>query len=172
MNQTIIRACLLGAVAFAGAAQAAAPEPKSFEIKLRAEVSAVGGFEVKPVGWNLAEDQRLTWNEEKKAFDQLALNVNLKSGVGDVRVKFGNADEQHLTHESNAEAFYVLGAKVNGKAVGADAIAVITKEEAKEGKDVALLVTPGNASEAIKTAALAGKYTATLPLVFETVISE
>lgn len=172
MHQIIMRTGLLGALALAGVAHAAAPAPKTFDIKLHATIPALGGFEVTPVGWNLAEKQTLEWDADKKAFKPLTLQLKLKSGVGDVRVKFGNADEQHLTHETDTEAFYVLGAKVSDKDVGTEAVAVATKDEAKDGKDAALLITPGVASTKIKDAPLVGKYAGTLPLVFETVITE
>jgi len=168
MHQSIIRACLLGAVAVAVAGVAnAAPESKEFQIKLHAEVPVVSAFEVNAVGWNLSEPQVIEWDAEGKQFKPLTLQVNLKSGVGDVHVKFANADLQKLSHESDADAYYALSAKVGDKDVGTEKVSVLTKDEAKDGKQVALLVTPGNASEKISGAPLAGKYTGTLPLVFE-----
>lgn len=168
MNQMIIRACLLGVVTIAGTAHAA-PDSKTFDLKLRAEVPVVGGFEVTPVGWNLAEQQPLPWDAEQKKFGPLTLQVNLKSGVGDVRVKLANTDEKRLAHASDADAYYVLGAKVGDKDVTADPVSVVSKEDAKAGKQVALQIMP-TASEKVAATPVAGQYAGELPLVFETVV--
>lgn len=168
MHQSIIRAGLLGAVAVAVAGVAnAAPESKEFQIKLHAEVPVVSAFDVKPVGWKLEEQQNFDWDTENKKFQPKELQVYLKSGVGDVHVKFANGDVQKLSHAKEADAYYALSAKVGDKDVGADKVTVLTKDEAKDGKQVALVITPGNASEKIANAPLEGQYTSTLPLVFE-----
>ena len=168
MHQSIIRAGLLGAVAVAVAGVAnAAPESKEFQIKLHAEVPVVSAFEVNAVGWDLSAPQVIEWDAEGKQFKPLTLQVNLKSGVGDVHVKFANGDVQKLSHAKEADAYYALSAKVGDKDVGADKVTVLTKDEAKDGKQVALVITPGNASEKIANAPLEGQYTSTLPLVFE-----
>ncbi|MCT7328854.1 hypothetical protein [Ralstonia mojiangensis] len=168
MHQSIIRAGLLGAVAVAVAGVAnAAPESKEFQIKLHAEVPVVSAFEVQTVGWKLEEPQKIEWDKENKKFQPKELQVYLKSGVGDVHVKFANEDVQKLSHQSEDGAYYELSAKVGDKVVGAEKVSVLTKDEAKNGKQIALVVTPGNASEKIANAPLEGEYTATLPLVFE-----
>lgn len=168
MHQSIIRAGLLGAVAVAVAGVAnAAPESKEFQIKLHAEVPVVSAFEVQTVGWTLEEPQKMEWDTENKKFQPKELQVFLKSGVGDVHVKFANEDVQKLSHASDADAYYELSAKVGDKVVGAEKVSVLAKDEAKNGKQIALVVTPGNASEKISAAPMEGKYTGTLPLVFE-----
>ncbi|WP_175920691.1 CS1 type fimbrial major subunit [Burkholderia latens] len=166
MHKSIIHACLVGAVAVTGVAHAEL-QSKEFQIKLHADVPVVGGFDVKPVGWSLSDEQVIVWDAEGKKFTPLTLTVNLKSGVGGVHVKFANADVQKLSHATQEDAYYALSAKVGDKDVGTDKVSVLTKDEAKDGKDVALVITPDNASEKIANAPLEGKYTGTLQLVFE-----
>ena len=166
MHQSIIRACLLGAVAVTGVAHAEL-QSKEFLINLRAAVPVVSAFEVNPVGWNLSDRQEIEWDAEGKQFKPLTLQVKLKSSVGDVHVKFATADTQKLSHKNDADAYYELSAKVGDKDVGTEKVTVLTQEEAKDGKEVALLVKPGNASAKISDAPLEGKYEGTLPLVFE-----
>ncbi|MDF3079897.1 hypothetical protein [Burkholderia sola] len=166
MHQSIIRACLLGAVAIAGTAHAEVKE-KSFEIQLSAEVPPVGGFEVKEVGWDRTQDQALTWNADKKKFDPLTLKVTAKSGVGNVQVKFSSAEVPRLALKGDADAYFDMGAKVGDKDVGTDAVEVVTKAEAAKGKSLDLVITPGEASDKIKNDVLAGDYVGTVPLMFE-----
>ncbi|KAB0642030.1 hypothetical protein, partial [Burkholderia latens] len=112
MHQSIIRACLLGAVAIGGTAHAEVKE-KSFEIKLSAEVPPVSVFDVKEEGgWDRTKAQELTWNAEKKKFDPLTLKVNAKSTVGNVQVKFSSAEVPRLALKGDAEAYFEVGAKV------------------------------------------------------------
>ncbi|WP_175808487.1 hypothetical protein [Burkholderia cenocepacia] len=85
-----------------------------------------------------------------------------------MQVKFASADTQKLSHENDSDDSYELSAKVDDKDVDTEKVSVLTKKEARDGKQVALLVTPGNASVKISDAPLAGKYMGTLPLVFET----
>ncbi|WP_027782030.1 MULTISPECIES: hypothetical protein [Burkholderia] len=167
MHQSIIRACLLGAVAITGTAHAEVKQ-QSFDIKLSAEVPAVGGFEIKEEGWNRAEAQKLAWDDEAKKFDQLTLKVAAKSGVGNVRVKFSSAELPRLAHADDAEAYFEVGAKVADKDVGTEPVEVVTKDEAKNGKSIDLVITPGVASDKIKKEVLAGNYVGTVPLMFDT----
>ncbi|KAB0643431.1 hypothetical protein [Burkholderia latens] len=170
MHQSIIRACLLGAVAIAGTAHAEVKE-QSFEIKLSAEVPPVSVFEVKEEGgWDRAKPQELTWNAEKKKFDALTLKVNAKSTVGNVQVKFSSAEVPRLALKGDAEAYFEVGAKVGDKDVGTDAAEVVTKAEAAQGKSLDLVITPGEASDKIKNDVLAGTYEGTVPLMFESEI--
>ncbi|MGU3779422.1 hypothetical protein [Burkholderia metallica] len=167
MHQSIIRACLLGAVAIAGAAHAEVKQ-KTFEIKLSAEVPVVGGFEITEEGWNHAEQQKLAWSDDDKKFNPLTLKVTAKSGVGKVQVKFSNADVPRLVHEQDVDAYFEVGAKVGDKDVGTEPVEVVTKDEAKNGKSIDLVITPGVASDKIKKDVLAGNYAGTVPLMFET----
>ena len=167
MHQSIIRACLLGAVAITGAAHAEVKE-KTFEIKLSAEVPVVGGFEIKEEGWNRAEQQKLAWSDDEKKFNPLTLKVSAKSGVGKVQVKFSSADVPRLVHTGDEEAYFEVGAKVGDKDVGTEPVDVVTKDEAKNGKSIDLVITPGVASDKIKKEVLAGNYAGTVPLMFET----
>ena len=167
MHQSIIRACLLGAVAITGAAHAEVKE-KTFEIKLSAEVPVVGGVEIKEEGWNRAEQQKLAWSDDEKKFNPLTLKVSAKSGVGKVRVKFSSADVPRLVHQQDEEAYFEVGAKVGDKDVGTEPVDVVTKDEAKNGKSIDLVITPGVASDKIKKEVLAGNYAGTVPLMFET----
>ncbi|WP_201317429.1 MULTISPECIES: CS1 type fimbrial major subunit [unclassified Burkholderia] len=167
MHQSIVRACLLGAVAIAGTAHAEVKQ-QSFEIKLSAEVPAVGGFEIKEEGWNSAEPLKLDWNEAEKKFDTKKKSVFAKSGVGNVQVKFSTSDELKLSHQTKEDAFFKLGVKVGGKDVGTDPVEVVTKDEAKNGKSIEVEITPGAASDAMKDGLVAGDYTGTVSLMFET----
>ncbi|WP_447274314.1 CS1 type fimbrial major subunit [Burkholderia sola] len=167
MHQSIVRACLLGAVAIAGTAHAEVKE-QSFEIKLSAEVPAAGGFEIKEEGWNSAEPLKLDWNEAEKKFDSKKKSVLAKSGVGNVQVKFSTSDDPKLSHEKKDDAFFKLGVKVGGKDVGVDPVEVVTKDEAKNGKSIEVEIMPGEASDAMKDSLVAGDYTGTVSLMFET----
>lgn len=170
MNSGIIRTCLLGAVAIVSATQAQAktPEPKDCDINLRVEVQGTAGFEVTPIGWDFAEQQEIDWDTEQKKFKPLGRRLALKSGVGDVRVKFANFAEPRLSHEREPSAYYVMVAEINGKGIGADAVSVVSREEAKYGTRVWLWVMQGRASERVAAQSLGGEYSSTLPLVFET----
>ena len=167
MHQSIVRACLLGAVAIAGTAHAEVKQ-QSFEIKLSAEVPVAGGFEIKEEGWNSAEPLKLDWNEAEKKFDTQKKSVLAKSGVGNVQVKFSTSDELKLSHQTKEDAFFKLGVKVGGKDVGVDPVEVVTKDEAKNGKSIEVEITPGEASDAMKDSLVAGDYTGTVSLMFET----
>ncbi|OED08981.1 CS1 type fimbrial major subunit [Burkholderia sp. A2] len=167
MHQSIVRACLLGAVAIAGTAHAEVKQ-QSFEIKLSAEVPVAGGFEIKEEGWNSAEPLKLDWNEAEKKFDSKKKSVLAKSGVGNVQVKFSTSDDPKLSHEKKDDAFFMLGVKVGGKDVGVDPVEVVTKDEAKNGKSIEVEITPGEASDAMKDSLVAGDYTGTVSLMFET----
>ncbi|KWU25575.1 CS1 type fimbrial major subunit [Burkholderia cenocepacia] len=168
MHQSIIRACLLGAIAIAGAAHAAPLKPQELEIKLSAEVPVASSIEIKAVGWDLTKQQPLKWGDDRKKFESLKLKVTAKCGVGKVRVKFADAAGPRLVHEADAQAYFKVGAKVGGKDVGTDPVEVVTKDEAKSGTSIELVITPGEASDKIKAAPVAGKYMGTVPLVFET----
>ncbi|WP_081083296.1 CS1 type fimbrial major subunit [Burkholderia anthina] len=172
MHQTIVRACLLGAMAIAGTAHAGNPDPVKFDINLTAVVPPVGGFEVTEQGWNSAEPLKLDWNEAEKKFDSQKKGVLAKSGVGNVQVKFSTSDVPKLSHESKEDAFFKLGVKVGGKDVGVDPVEVVTKDEAKNGKLIEVEITPGEASDAMKDKLVAGDYKGTVSLMFETKVDE
>lgn len=172
MHQTIIRTCLLGAMAIAGTVHAANPDPVKFDINLTAVVPPVGSFEVKEQGWNRAEPLELGWNEAEKKFNVEKRSVLAKSGVGNVQVKFSTSDVPKLSHQTNEDAFFTLGVKVGGKDVGVDPVEVVTKDEAKNGKSLDVEITPGAASDAMKDNLVAGNYTGTVSLMFETKVDE
>ncbi|MCA7972905.1 hypothetical protein LGM42_23815 [Burkholderia sp. AU39826] len=168
MHRSIIRAGLLGAVAIAGAAHAAPLKPQKLEIMLRAEVLVANGVEIKADGWDITKEQPIKWGGDKKKFDSLTLQVIAKSRVGKVWVKFADAVEPRLVHEDDVDAYFKVGAKVGGKDVGTEPVEVVTKEQAASGKPIELVIMPGEASDKIKAAPVPGKYTGTVPLVFET----
>ncbi|WP_175763401.1 CS1 type fimbrial major subunit [Burkholderia ambifaria] len=168
MHQSIIRVCLLGAVATAGAAHAAPLMLQELEIKLSAEVPVASSIEIKADGWDLTKQQPIKWGDDQKKFESLKLKVTAKSGVGKVRVKFADAAGPRLVHEADTEAYFKVGAKVGGMDIGTDPVEVVSKDEAKSGTPIELVITPGEASEKIKAVPVAGKYTGTVALVFET----
>ncbi|AZQ53136.1 hypothetical protein [Burkholderia cenocepacia] len=55
-----------------------------------------------------------------------------------------------------------------GKDAGTESVKVVTRAQAKSGKPVELVITPGEASDKIKAARVPGQYTGTIPLMFKT----
>ncbi|MDF3079890.1 CS1 type fimbrial major subunit [Burkholderia sola] len=168
MHQSVIRACLLGATAIAGAAHAAPLKQQELEIKLSAEVPVASSIEIKADGWDLTKRQPIKWGTDQKKFESLTLKVTAKSRVGKLRVKFADAAEPRLVHGDDVEAYFKVDAKIGGKDIGTDPVEVMTKDEAKSGSSIELVITPGEASDKIKAAPVAGKYAGTVPLLFET----
>lgn len=125
-------------------------------------------IEIETDGWKLTDEQPIQWGGDQQKFESLKLKVIAKSAVGKVRVKFADAVQSRLVHEKDADAYFKVSAKVGGLDVGTEPVEVVTEDEAKRGKPIELVITLGEASEKIKAAPVAGKYTGTVPLVFET----
>ncbi|QHE91578.1 hypothetical protein PI93_021050 [Pandoraea fibrosis] len=160
---------LASASMFASPAHADQTNRKSFDIQLQAVVPFVPSFEVTPVNWNQAEVQNLTWDNMQKRFSDIALGIKVKSNVGNVSVKLADNQEPRVTHETDADAYYALAPRVNGKALTDTSTSIVNAVDAKQGKEIQLLIS-SKAEGKTESGAVPGKYAAQLRLVFETTI--
>jgi len=142
---------------------------KSFDIQLQAIVPFVPSFEVTPVNWNQAEVQKLTWDKLQKRFGEMALGIKVKSNVGNVSVKLADEHDPRATHETDPDAYYALAPRVNGKVLSATSTSIVNAVDAKQGKEIQLLISP-KAQGKTESDTVPGTYTAQLRLVFETTI--
>ncbi|SUA90030.1 hypothetical protein [Pandoraea pulmonicola] len=160
---------LASASMFASPAHADQTNRKSFDIQLQAIVPFVPSFEVTPVNWNQAEAQNLTWDNTQKRFNDIALGIKVKSNVGNVSVRLADNHDPRTTHETDTDAYYALVPQVNGKVLTGTSTSIVNAVDAKQGKEIQLFIS-SKAQGKTESGAVPGKYTAQLPLVFETTI--
>jgi hypothetical protein len=172
MKHSVVKIAMLAlasASMFASSAHADQIKQKSLDIKLQAIVPFSSSFEVTPVNWNQADAQKLTWDKIQNRFHEVVLGIKVKSNVGDVSVRLADNHDPRANHQTDTDAYYALSPRVNGKVVTGTSTPIVSAADAKQGKEIQLFIV-SKAQGKTESERVPGKYTAQLPLVFETTI--